>query len=49
MIPRDAERFYAERMKAKTISLPSSHAAMVSHPSEIAQLIAAATQIGMSA
>jgi hypothetical protein len=31
-------------MKATTISLKASHASMVSHPTEIAQLITAATQ-----
>jgi pimeloyl-ACP methyl ester carboxylesterase len=44
MISPDLERFFAERMKAKTISLASSHATMVSHPWEIAQLIADAAR-----
>jgi len=39
MIPPVAEHFMAERMKAKMISLPSSHASLVSHPREVADLI----------
>ena len=40
MIPPAAEKFMAERLKAKeTISLPSSHVSMVSHPNEIAEFI----------
>jgi pimeloyl-ACP methyl ester carboxylesterase len=39
IIPPDAERMFAQRMNATTISLDSSHASLVSHPDEIAQLI----------
>ena len=39
IIPPDAERQFAQRMNATTISLNSSHASLVSHPNEIAQLI----------
>jgi pimeloyl-ACP methyl ester carboxylesterase len=39
MIPPDVERMFAKQMNATTISLPSSHASLVSHPNEIAQLI----------
>ena len=39
IIPPDAERMFAQRMNATTISLNSSHASLVSHPDEIAQLI----------
>jgi pimeloyl-ACP methyl ester carboxylesterase len=39
VIPPDAERMFAQRMNATTISLNSSHASPVSHPDEIAQLI----------
>lgn len=40
MIPPPAEQFMAQRMNAKSIiSLPSSHASMVSHPKEVAELI----------
>jgi pimeloyl-ACP methyl ester carboxylesterase len=35
----DLERFLADRMKATTLSLPSSHVAMLSHPKEIAEFI----------
>jgi len=39
-----AERNFAERMNATTLSLNSSHASLVSHPDEIAQLILNATK-----
>jgi pimeloyl-ACP methyl ester carboxylesterase len=39
MISPDQERFYAKRMNAKTIELESSHASLVSHPVEVAELI----------
>jgi pimeloyl-ACP methyl ester carboxylesterase len=39
MIPPDTERMFAKQMNATTISLPSSHASLVSHPNEIAKLI----------
>jgi pimeloyl-ACP methyl ester carboxylesterase len=39
IIPPDAERMFAQRMNATTISLNSSHASLVSRPNEIAQLI----------
>ncbi|MCI0559078.1 MAG: alpha/beta hydrolase [Nitrososphaera sp.] len=39
IIPPDAQRQFAERMDATTISLNSSHASPVSHPNEIAELI----------
>ena len=38
----DLERFMAKRMGAKTIELKSSHLSLISHPDEIAQLIAEA-------
>lgn len=40
MIPPDAERWMAKRMGATTISLPASHASLVSRPAEVAKLIA---------
>ena len=45
MIPPDAERFMAKAIHAETITLPSSHVAMLSHPAAVAALIekAAAT------
>ena len=38
-IPPEAERQFAARMGATTVEVPSSHVAMVSHPSEVAALI----------
>ena len=38
----ELERFLANRMKAKTIELNSSHVSLISHPQEIADLILAA-------
>jgi pimeloyl-ACP methyl ester carboxylesterase len=43
-IPPDAERQFAKRMDATTIEIPSGHLAMVSHPSDVAQLIETAAQ-----
>jgi pimeloyl-ACP methyl ester carboxylesterase len=39
MIQPDLERKFAKAMKAKTITLPSSHVPMLSHPNEVAKLI----------
>ena len=39
-----AERNFAERMNATMVSLNSSHASLVSHPDEIAELILNATK-----
>jgi len=39
MIPPDAERWMATRAGATTITIPSSHASLLSHPREIAELI----------
>jgi len=45
MIPPPAEQFMAQRINPKgMISLPSSHASMVSHPNEIAELILSAAK-----
>ncbi len=41
-IPPDAERQFAARMGATTIEVPASHVAMVSHPSDVADLISTA-------
>jgi pimeloyl-ACP methyl ester carboxylesterase len=46
IIPPDAQRMFAQRMNATTISLNSSHASPVSHPDEIAQLILDAARGG---
>jgi pimeloyl-ACP methyl ester carboxylesterase len=39
LLPPQAEAFFAQRMKATTITVPSSHASPVAHPQAIAQLI----------
>jgi pimeloyl-ACP methyl ester carboxylesterase len=39
MIQPDLERKFAKTMKAKTLTLPSSHVPMLSHPAEVAKLI----------
>jgi len=39
MIQPDLERRFAKTINAKTITLPSSHVAMLSHPAEVAKLI----------
>src|ERR671914_1980678 len=44
MIPPDVQRMFAERMNATTISLNTSHASYVSHPTEIADFILNATK-----
>jgi pimeloyl-ACP methyl ester carboxylesterase len=44
VIPPAVEHMFAKQMNATTISLPSSHASLVSHPNEIAQLILNATK-----
>lgn len=38
-ISPELQRFMADRMKARTIELPSSHVSLISHPQEIAALI----------
>ena len=43
-IPPAAERFMAARMHARTVQIDSSHAAMVSHPGAVTDLILSATQ-----
>ena len=49
-IPPDAERQFAARMGATTVEVPSSHVAMVSHPTEVAELIErAASEVGAAA
>ena len=49
MIPPQAEQFMAQRINARTISLPASHASLVSHPDEVAEFILeAATEIAVT-
>ena len=43
-LPPDAERQFAARMGATTVEIPSSHVAMVSHPTKVAELIEQAAQ-----
>jgi pimeloyl-ACP methyl ester carboxylesterase len=43
-IPPDAERHFAARMSAATSEVPAGHLAMVSHPDEVAHLIAIAAK-----
>jgi pimeloyl-ACP methyl ester carboxylesterase len=48
-LPPDAERQFAARMGATTVEIPSSHVPMVSHPNEVADVIAkAASAVGVS-
>ena len=44
MIPPETQHFFAERMKAKTISLHTGHASMASKPDEIADFIISAAK-----
>ncbi len=44
MISPALEHFFAKQINATTISIPSSHASLVSHPKEVAQLILNATR-----
>jgi pimeloyl-ACP methyl ester carboxylesterase len=49
-IPPDAERQFAARMGATTVEVPAGHVAMVSHPTEVADLIEkAAEAVGATA
>lgn len=44
IINPDLERFWAQRMKAKTVEIATSHASPVTRPAEIADLILAAAR-----
>ena len=46
IIPPATQQMFASRMKATTISVPSSHASIVSHPQEVFDLIQAAAEVG---
>src|SRR4029077_4401714 len=48
MIQPDLERKFAKTMNAKTITLPSSHVPMLSHPAEVAKLIIEAAKSAQS-
>src|SRR3984957_5388308 len=43
-IPPDVERMFASRMGATTVTIASSHVAMVSHPDDVAHLIRMAAE-----
>jgi pimeloyl-ACP methyl ester carboxylesterase len=43
-LPPDAERMFANRMKATTVEVPTGHLAMVSHPAEVAKLTETAAE-----
>jgi pimeloyl-ACP methyl ester carboxylesterase len=43
-IPPSLQHLFAKQINATTISIPSSHASLVSHPHEVAQLILNATK-----
>jgi pimeloyl-ACP methyl ester carboxylesterase len=44
LIPPEVQRIYAQRMNATVLSINSSHASLLSHPDEIAELILNATK-----
>jgi pimeloyl-ACP methyl ester carboxylesterase len=44
MIPPQAEQFMAQRINARIITLPASHASMVSHPKEVGDFILGAAE-----
>ena len=44
MIPPPAEQFMATRINARTITVPASHASMVSHPEDISEFILGAAK-----
>ncbi|MEH2071549.1 MAG: hypothetical protein V7K47_25920 [Nostoc sp.] len=48
MISPELERFMAKQIGATVISLPASHTSMVSHPTEVANLIIEAAKTGAS-
>jgi pimeloyl-ACP methyl ester carboxylesterase len=49
MIPPQAEEFMAKRMGATIRSVPASHASMVSHPQEVADIITQAAESASAA
>ncbi|MBV8631578.1 MAG: alpha/beta hydrolase [Silvibacterium sp.] len=50
LIPPETEKFMAERIKARgTITLPTSHASVATHPAEIVKLIEEASSAAMQA
>jgi len=49
MIPPQAEEFMAKRMGATVRTVPASHASMISHPKEVADMIGAAAEAVVAA
>jgi pimeloyl-ACP methyl ester carboxylesterase len=49
MVPPSAEELMAKRMGATTRKIESSHASMVSHPNEVADIIGAAAEANVTA
>lgn len=47
MLPPAVQQMFASRMQARTLSVPSSHASIVSHPSQVFSLIEAAVAAGL--
>jgi pimeloyl-ACP methyl ester carboxylesterase len=48
MINPDLQRSFASKIKAKTLTLPSSHVPMLSHPAKVAAFIAEAAGVAKS-
>ncbi|GLV53260.1 alpha/beta hydrolase [Dictyobacter sp. S3.2.2.5] len=48
MIPPSLQQMFASRMKAKTISIPSSHSSIVSHPVAVFGLIQEAANVSVT-
>jgi pimeloyl-ACP methyl ester carboxylesterase len=48
VIPPDLERFFAQRMGAKTTEINSSHAVFMSHPQEVTEVIESAARAAMT-
>jgi hypothetical protein len=50
LIPTETEKWMAERINARgTVTLPTSHASVVTHPDEIVNLIEEASRAVMQA
>jgi pimeloyl-ACP methyl ester carboxylesterase len=48
LIPPETEKFMADRIKARrTVTLPTSHASVATHPNEIVKLIEEASSAVM--
>src|SRR3954471_1464008 len=47
-LPPDAERMFANRMKATTVEVPAGHLAMVSHPAEVVKLTEMAAEAALA-